>query len=85
MVFAGSDEVAEIAYMTLQETTLELVAVVDPDTNGSLFFGKQIKPMDALRDVSYDTIIVASYLNREKIYQALLSQGAKKKDIRMIF
>src|SRR5512139_2736506 len=34
IVFAGVDEVAEIAYITLQETNLELISVVDPDKAG---------------------------------------------------
>src|SRR5512137_1179215 len=34
VVFAGADEVAEIAYITLQDTGLELAGVVDSDRAG---------------------------------------------------
>ena len=40
LVFCGVDEVAEIAYLSLRETGIELSQVVDPDNPGSTFFGK---------------------------------------------
>jgi len=85
VIFAGTDEVAEIAYITLQETTIELVGVVDPEKDGDLFFGKKIRPLSSIKDMKYDCIIVASYLYRDKIYHALLRQGVDKKVIREIF
>lgn len=85
IVFAGSDEVAEIAYITLQETNIELAGVVDLGSGGALFFGKQVKPLGRLQDMQYDCVVVASYVNRDKIRHALLQQGVDKKAIREVF
>lgn len=85
VIFAGSDEVAEVAYITMQETGLELVGVVDTGKDGAAFFGKTIKPLDSINSMKYDCIIVASYLEKDRIYQALLNQGVDKKVIQKIF
>ncbi len=85
VVFVGSDEVAEIAYITLQETNIELAAVVDEDNTNRRFFGRDIKPLSSLKGIDYDYVIVASYLKRETMYKELLKNGVEKKDIRVIF
>jgi DNA-binding MarR family transcriptional regulator len=85
VLFAGADEVADFAYITLQETGLELVGVVDPDKAGEMFFGRQISPLGGLQDKIYDSIVITSYLKREAMHQILLSQGIKEKNIRTIF
>jgi DNA-binding MarR family transcriptional regulator len=83
VVFAGADEVAEIAYITMQETKLELVGVVDTEKKGADFFGITIQPLQALANIEYDIIAVTSYRKREEIYRLLLHQGVKKKNIHM--
>lgn len=85
IVFAGADEVAEIAYITLQETNLKLVEVVDPDKAGEMFFGRLITPLSGLQKIKYDSIVVTSYLKREAMRQTLLSQGIAEKNIRTVF
>ena len=85
VVFAGSDEVAEIAYITMQETNIELVGVVDLEKKDTLFFNEKIKPLITLRSMRYDCVIIASYLAKDKIYHALLDQGVDKKIIQRIF
>lgn len=85
IVFAGADEVAEFAYITLQETKLELAGVVDTDRPGEMFFGRQISPMSGLRDMEYDSIVVTSYLKRKAMRQALLDGGIADERIREIF
>lgn len=42
VAFCGVDEVAEIAYLSLKETGLELDFAMDPDIAGSKFFEKQV-------------------------------------------
>jgi DNA-binding MarR family transcriptional regulator len=85
VVFAGSDEVAEIAYITLQETNIELVGVLDEESAGKEFFGKKIKSLSALSDLDFDCVVITSYLKREKLYKELLSNGVSKKAVRVIF
>jgi DNA-binding MarR family transcriptional regulator len=85
VVFAGADEVAEIAYISLQETGLKLEGVLDGELAGGDFFGKEIKPMHILEDLEYDCVIITSYLKRDTIHKELLRHGATKKYIRAIF
>jgi DNA-binding MarR family transcriptional regulator len=85
VVFAGVDELAEIAYLTLQETNLELAGVVDGERAGKKFFRRDITSPDTIRDMTYDSIIVCSYLKRSEISTALLSNGARKEEIKSIF
>ncbi len=85
MVFAGADEVAEIAYITLQETDLQLAGVVDDELKGGKFFGSDVWPLDAVGSMSYDCIVVTSYLKRNGIYASLLGAGTPEHEIKSIF
>jgi DNA-binding MarR family transcriptional regulator len=85
IVFAGADEVAEFAYITLQDTKLELTGVVDPDRAEEVFFGRKIQPMTGLNNMEYDSIVITSYLKRESLHRALLDHGIADQNIREIF
>jgi DNA-binding MarR family transcriptional regulator len=85
VVFAGADEVTEIAYLTLQETDLELSGVVDGEMAGKKFFGREISPLSDIGTLGYDFVVVTAYLKREEIYHELLRHGVDKKSVRVIF
>lgn len=85
VVFAGADEIAEIAYITLQETDLELVGVVDSDEAGKNFFNRTILPLQAVKDMDYDSVVVTSYMNKKVIYQALVRSKVDPKGIQLLF
>ena len=86
IMFAGADEVAEIAYLTLQETSLELAAVATDDSAGkNRFFGREIQPLNVVDGMVYDCVVVTTYVKKDQIYQELIRNGVSKKDIRSIF
>lgn len=85
IVFAGADEVAEIAYITLQETNLELAAVVDSENAGKSFFASTVRPFPDIAGVAYDCVVVTAYVKKAAIYQELIRNGVRKKDIQSIF
>lgn len=85
VVFAGADEVAEIAYLTLQEIGLQLSGVIDEDMAGKRFFGWEVRPLREIKLLEYDRIIVASYLKREKIHDELLSHHVGEENIIDVF
>ena len=85
VVFAGADEVAEIAYITLHETNIALSGVVDDELAGKKFFGSEVKPIAAVSGMNYDCVVVTSYLKREKIYKNLLGNKTPKGNIKVIF
>jgi DNA-binding MarR family transcriptional regulator len=85
IVFAGADEVAEIAYISLQEAGLGLAGILDDDLEGGNFFGERIGDVKSLETIEYDCIVLTSYVNRDKVYKELLKHGAARKNIRTIF
>lgn len=65
IVFYGAGEIAEIGYVSLQETDLQLVGVVD-GARAKPFFGLPIHPpdhltADSLDGCSFDRIVVMSF------------------------
>jgi DNA-binding MarR family transcriptional regulator len=85
VVFAGSDEIAEIAYITLQESSLTLAAVADTEEAGGNFFGMTIQPFSAINGIAYDCVIVTTYVKKDSVYRELIQRGVKKQDVQSIF
>ena len=70
IVFLGAGEVAEIGYVCLQETELQLIGVVG-DTRRARFFNVPIYPLAELRGQhlggeSFDWLLVMSFDDRER-------------------
>jgi len=85
VIFAGADEVAEIAYISLQESELRLVGVLDGDRAGEAFFQRKIQPASAVRDIDHDAIVITSYVRRAAIHRELIALGADQTKIRLLF
>jgi DNA-binding MarR family transcriptional regulator len=85
IVFAGADEVAEFAYITLQDTKLELAGVVDTERAGEQFFRKEIKPVEYVMNFPHENIVITSYLKSEMLVKALLQNGIDEKRIKIVF
>jgi len=60
VVFFGATDLAEIAYLSLQETRIKLIAVLDAEKIGKTFLGFEILPMDAVRSLVFDKILITS-------------------------
>jgi len=76
LIFAGVDDLAEMAFLSLQETDAELVAIVDDESAGSTFLGRKVTPIASLREESFDAVVITSLgrmgevlsgLKREKV------------------
>lgn len=76
VVFCGVDEVAEIAYLSLQETRLRLTIVLDDDAFcGSELFGMTILPLaEGIAQVSGE-IILSSLKRGPDLRKKLLEAG----------
>ena len=71
VIFCGVDEVAEIAWLSLQEAGLELVGVMDDELSGEVFFGV---PVCSLADgVSQMTapLVISTLKRRDEMVQLL--------------
>lgn len=81
VVFCGVDEVAEIAYLSLQETGIELVSVMDGEGCAGEFMGKQVRVLTGDIDPAGPPIVVTSLKRREALYASLLQAGIPEANI----
>lgn len=85
VVFAGADESAEIAYLSLQEFDIRFAGIVDVERAGKDFFKYKIMPLEKIKEMDADYIIVSSFLKRDEIYRKLLDEGILPEKIKTIF
>ncbi len=60
IVFFGATDLAEIAYLSLRETSIRLEAVVDREWAGEAFLMYTVQDPVRLRDLSFDKIFVTT-------------------------
>jgi DNA-binding MarR family transcriptional regulator len=58
IAFFGAGDLAEIAYLSMQETDLEFVAISDFDSNGGKFFGHRVVSLGGLKKMQFDVVIL---------------------------
>ena len=71
----GTGEVAEIAYLTMQEMDLNLVGMVDGENGRGKFLGVPVISPADLSLIPFDRIVIADFSSREKIQQQLQALG----------
>ena len=79
VVFYGTGDVAEIAYISLQRTDLRLVGVVDDRRNGR-FFDLQISggeelTAECIGGTTYGQVVVTSFRHAEAIQARIAARG----------
>ncbi len=75
VMFCGVDEMAEVAYLSLQETGLKLVAVMDDQRQGDIFFGLPVvSVVDGLK-IGRAPVVISSLKRREELSQVLCGLG----------
>lgn len=77
VVFCGVDEVAEIAYLSLMETSIRLSEVMDEVGDGE-FFGINVT---RLNHVSRKPVVITSLKRREHLKELLLQHGVELTNI----
>jgi DNA-binding Lrp family transcriptional regulator len=75
VVFYGVSEIAEIAYISLQETTIKMVAIVDEKRVGKIFLGNVVKDPHVLGSLSFDKILITSMKKDDSQLEKLLKKG----------
>ena len=75
VVFWGTGTLAEIAYVSLQETSIQLVAVVDDKNVGKKFLNFMIVDSGQLQSLMYDKIIVTTKKYTQEIASELIQTG----------
>jgi DNA-binding MarR family transcriptional regulator len=75
IVFCGVDEVAEIAYLSLQETDIELGGVIDPEMANATFFSYTVASIEDMASFDFDRIVVTSLKRRKTLLERLENSG----------
>lgn len=76
----GTGEAAELAYLSMKELGLELVAVFSDDPTGQ-FLGMPVQPVGNQHLTSYDLMIVASLAPAAVLVSRLAEQGVPRAKI----
>jgi DNA-binding MarR family transcriptional regulator len=85
VIFAGADESAEIAFLSLQEFNIEFAGIVDNRRAGKTFFKYRIMPLAHIAETSANFIIISSFLERDLIFSQLIDAGIHPERIKSIF
>jgi DNA-binding MarR family transcriptional regulator len=75
VLFCGVDEVAEVAYLSLRETNLRLVAVMDDVRQGDVFFGVRIVSIAEGMPESGIPVVISSLKRRDELALTLHDLG----------
>ena len=78
IAFYGAGDLAEIAYLSLQETNIELVAVFDDEKIGKRFMRYTVVHPDRLTWLSFGRILITSMISAELILQKVSALGISK-------
>lgn len=75
IVFYGAEDLAEIAFVSLQETSIQLVAVVDDTKVGTRFLKLRVMDPAELTAIAYDRILLTTINSRDSILNNLSKIG----------
>jgi len=81
VIFYGVSDLAEIAYISLQETPIKMVAMVDEKKIEKTFIGNPVKNITLLNSLSFDKILVTHMSEKDVALERLLKQGIPRNKI----
>jgi len=85
VVFAGLDEVTEIAYLSLQEVDITLEGVVDENSKRDKFLKIPVLPFKDLKNIEYQNVIITTFVKRDHVYQKLIECNVPSEHIHTIY
>ncbi len=65
VLFWGDGEIAELCYISMRGTPLTLIGVINGNGVEKGFFGYNVYTVEALKDLSYDAILITSLYEKE--------------------
>jgi heterodisulfide reductase subunit A-like polyferredoxin len=81
VLFFGAGEVADLAYLYLQLTTIHLAGIIDESKKGRNFFGHEIAGFEATGQSGWDMILVTRPDHIEKAIDMLTETGIDRSRI----
>jgi DNA-binding MarR family transcriptional regulator len=84
ILFFGAGEVADLAYLYLQLTSIRLAGIIDESKKGRTFFGHEITGLEGTRQTDWDVILVTRPDHVEKTVDTLAEAGVDRSRIATI-
>jgi hypothetical protein len=84
VIFFGATELAEIAYLSLHETNIELAAVLDNLHIGKRFFDHTVQSVDLLESAIFDRILLTTSDFQDLIPDRLKKYGIAEDRVVML-
>ena len=81
IVFYGAGDLSEIAYISTQGTSINLIGVVDGYRKGRKFFDIKISDPETLNTLSFDKILITSVDSVEVVHRSILNRGIPENKI----
>ena len=81
VVFYGVNDLAEIAYISLQETPIKMAAMVDEKNIGKIFLGNVVMSPNMIESLSFDRILITSINEDDTAMEKLLKKGISRNKI----
>jgi DNA-binding MarR family transcriptional regulator len=81
VVFYGKSDFAEIAFISLQETSIVMIAIVDDNKTGDVFLGSAVKNPAIIDSLSFDRILITSMNKEDATLERLLKIGIPQSKI----
>ena len=81
IAFYGAGDLAEIAYLSLQETNIDLRIIVDEERVANPFFRMKIEPPEALETMTVDKVLITKIETSDKVRKKLSDLGVRQEDI----
>ena len=81
ILFWGAGEVAELAYLYLQQTNIQLAGIIDDEKQGKHFFDLIIERSHRVRQMDWDMVFVTQPEDIEEGIKRLLENGIPQERI----
>jgi DNA-binding MarR family transcriptional regulator len=84
VMFFGAGEVAELAYLYMQLTDLQLVGIIDDSQDGGDFFEFGVAALDLLDQKDWDVILLTRLDNMDQDIKTLVGKGVNPDKIAVL-
>jgi len=81
VVFWGTGELAEIAYISMQETRTEPIAVIDEKESGRRFMKHEVLPGEAIKRIEFDRVLITTIDRKGDALSEIMKKGIKRSAI----
>ena len=84
VLFYGAGEVAELAYLYLQLTNIQLVGIIDDEKTDKNFFGLRVADLDRIHQTDWDMVLLTRLEHTDQDIKELLERGVNPERIATI-